>query len=63
MADWYCGICMVNMEEVDDIPIAYGDIELPEALGIRCPSCKVEYLLEEYVVNELKSAEEMLEGK
>lgn len=60
---WICSKCNVEMEEVDDIHIMYGDMELPEAEGLRCPNCGVEYLVSEYVTDELNSAEEMLQGK
>lgn len=51
------------METADDIQISYGDADLPPAEGYRCPNCKGEFLDGEYVVNELASVEEMLEGK
>ena len=60
---WMCSRCGVEMEEVDDIHLMYGDMELPEAEGLRCPACGVEYLVSEYVTEELNSAEEMLQGK
>lgn len=60
---WMCSRCGVEMEEVDDIHLMYGDMELPEAEGLRCPVCGVEYLVSEYVTEELNSAEEMLQGK
>jgi DNA-directed RNA polymerase subunit RPC12/RpoP len=63
MAVWKCGKCHVEMEEVDDIAVHHGDIDLPEAAGYRCPNCQVEFISSEYVANELRSAEEMLEGK
>lgn len=63
MADWMCGKCNVQMEEADDIKIIYGDIDLPPAMGYRCPQCGAEFIDADFVVNELASAEEMLEGK
>lgn len=60
---WMCSKCKVEMEEVDDIPIKYGEMDLPEAEGLRCPSCGVEYLMSDYVAMELNGAEEMLQGK
>lgn len=60
---WYCNICKEEMEEVDDIAISFGEISLPEAEGVRCPKCGKEYLLVDYVVDELSSAEQMLSGK
>jgi hypothetical protein len=51
------------MENVEDIKLIYGEIELPPGIGYRCPKCKVEYLDGETTVNELNPAEEMLQGK
>lgn len=61
--DWICSKCNVVMESVDDVNIFYGEIDLPPATGYRCPSCNAEFLDGEYTVNELNSAEQMLEGK
>jgi DNA-directed RNA polymerase subunit RPC12/RpoP len=58
-----CCKCKVEMDEVDDIAIKYGTMELPEAEGIRCPTCGREYLISDYVTGELNNAEAMLEGK
>ncbi len=63
MKTWICNKCNVEVEQVDDIGLSYKEIELPPALGYRCPSCRLEYLEMETVVNELNPAEEMLEGK
>jgi ribosomal protein L37AE/L43A len=63
MSNWICSKCNVKMETADDIQISYGDADLPPAEGYRCPKCKCEFLDGEYVVNELVSVEEMLEGK
>ncbi len=63
MAEWFCSKCKVAMAEVDDIKLTYNEVELPEAPGLRCPQCGTEFLLDDYVTGELKSAEEMLEGK
>ena len=60
---WICSKCNVEMEDVFDITVKYGDMDLPEADGLRCPVCGVEYLESEYVTGQLNSAEEMLEGK
>lgn len=60
---WTCSKCNVEMEEVDDIALKYGEMDLPEAEGSRCPACGVEYLMSEYVTGQLNSAEQMLEGK
>lgn len=63
MSDWICMKCNQAMEECEDIMVRYGDMDLPPATGYRCPGCGVEYLSSEYVVNELSSAEQMLDGK
>lgn len=63
MANWKCSKCNVAIDEVDDIVLTYNDIELPPGRGFRCPACGAEYLEGDYVVNELVSAEQMLEGK
>ena len=63
MSQWKCFNCKVAMEEVDDIKIAYKDLDLPDATGYRCPGCGLEFMDGEFVVNELNSAEIMLEGK
>ena len=63
MSVWYCARCNVRAEQADDIRIFYKDIPLPEASGYRCPSCGFELLDGRYVVEQLSSAEEMLEGK
>ena len=61
--EWKCFNYKVDMEEVDDIKIAYKDLDLPDATGLRCPNCGLTFLDGEFVVNELNSAETMLEGK
>ena len=63
MSKWKCFTCKAEMEEVDDIAINFGDMNLPEAEGIRCPVCGAQYLESEYVVDQLSSAEQMLSGK
>ena len=60
---YICGKDGAEMEEVYDIEIQYKDMELPEAEGIRCPVCGMEFLLEELVTEELNEAEKMLESK
>lgn len=60
---WTFVKCACEMQEVDDIEITYGDMSLPDAEGIRCPQCGKEYLMSAYVLDELNSAEQMLEGK
>lgn len=61
--NYVCGKDGAQMEEVYDIAIEYNDMELPEAEGIRCPECGMEFLLEELVTGELNEAEAMLESK
>lgn len=63
MGTWICNKCSIEMDEVDDINLSYKEIELPQGYGLRCPSCNMEYLEQDIVVNELNPAEEMLEGK
>lgn len=63
MKEWYCFKDKVKMEEVDDISIVYGDMELPEASGLRCPVCGIEYIDKDTILTELVSAEEMLQAK
>lgn len=61
--DWICSSCNVPMESVSDIKLIYGEVDLPPGVGYRCPSCGLEFLDGDYVVNELNPAEHMLEGK
>lgn len=60
---WICTKCEVEAEESSEIKLNYGEVDLPPGMGFRCPQCEREYLDGDYVVNELASAEEMLEGK
>ena len=60
---YVCGKDGAQMEEVYDIEIGYKDLELPEAEGIRCPVCGMEFLLEDVVTGELNEAEVLLESK
>ena len=63
MSKWKCYTCKVDMEEVDDIAISFGEMNLPEAEGLRCPNCGIQFLESEYVVDQLMSAEQKLAGK
>lgn len=63
MSKWKCFTCKTDMEEVDDIKIAFNDIDLPDAPGFRCPVCGIQFLDGDFVVQELASAETMLSGK
>ncbi|PAB60564.1 DUF7479 domain-containing protein [Anaeromicrobium sediminis] len=58
-----CGKCNVEMEEEFDIQMKYQDIDLPEAEGLRCSVCGIEFLEESVVVDELNGSETMLESK
>ncbi len=58
-----CGKCNVEMEEVFDISLRYKDMDMPEAEGLRCPECGIEFLEEDLVVDELNGSETMLESK
>lgn len=58
-----CGRCDVEMSEEYDIKLRYKEIDLPEAEGLRCPQCGIEFLLEDLVTEELNPAEDMLDGK
>ena len=63
MSKWKCFNCKVDMEEVDDIQISFNDMTLPEAEGLRCPVCGIEFIESEYVVDQLTASEQMLSGK
>jgi len=63
LSNWICNKCNIEMEDVSDIGLVFKDIDLPPAVGYRCPSCHIEFLERDFVVNELNQAEEMLEGK
>lgn len=58
-----CAKCNVEMEEEFDIKMKYKEIDLPEAEGLRCPECGIEFLEEELVIDELNGSETMLESK
>ncbi len=60
---WNCYLCKVSVEEVNDIGLVYREIELPHAIGYRCPQCGLQLLSETLVMNELFLAEMMLEAK
>ncbi len=60
---WICSKCGVETEDADDISISYGGMDLPDAEGVRCPKCGTEFLLSEFVIDQLSSAEDMLSGK
>ena len=60
---WICNKCNVEVEEVDDIAMSFKDLSLPEAVGLRCPNCGVEYIDRDFIIDQLAAAEQMLEGK
>lgn len=43
--------------------LAYMGSEFPGIFGIKCPTCGVEYLLEEFVITQLREGEQMMESK
>lgn len=61
--DWFCSKCNGKAEETEEIKMIYGDVDLPPGRGYRCSNCKIEFLDGDFVVYELNSAEQMLEGK
>jgi len=63
MSKWKCFTCKAEMEEVDDIKISFNDMDLPEAEGLRCPVCGIEFIESEYVTDQLAASEQMLSGK
>ncbi len=60
---WKCYLCEVAVEEVDDIHLVYHELELPHAIGYRCPVCGLQMLSETLVMTEMFLAEMMLEAK
>lgn len=60
---YYCAKCKVAMEEADEISVSYNDMELPSPSGLVCPSCGMNILLEQLVIDEVNPAEMMLETK
>jgi DNA-directed RNA polymerase subunit RPC12/RpoP len=63
MEEWHCFRCKVPMEETDITMIYMDDMEMPGAFGVRCPNCGTEYLMEEFVIDEVAKGEKVLEGK
>lgn len=61
--DWYCNKCKAQMEEVSDIKVFYGELDLPDGAGYRCPVCGIEFMDADFVILEMAPAEQMLEGK
>jgi hypothetical protein len=63
MEQWHCFRCNVKMEEADILMVYMDGLEMPGGLGLRCPSCGVEYLTEDFVMDQVVMGEKMLEGK
>jgi DNA-directed RNA polymerase subunit RPC12/RpoP len=61
--NYICAKCGVSMEEVDDIAVAYNGMDLPSATGLRCPQCGINFLEEQMVIEQVNTAEMMLESK
>jgi hypothetical protein len=61
--EWNCYLCKVGVEEVDDIGLVYRELELPSAIGYRCPNCGFQLLSETLVMTQMFMAEMMLEAK
>lgn len=61
--DWNCYLCKVGVEEVDDVGLVYRELELPNAIGYRCPECGFQLLSETLVMTQMFMAEMMLEAK
>lgn len=61
MEKWQCFKCKVSMEDAE-LAMEYLDVE-GEAQGIRCPSCGVKYILEEFATTKMAKAEKMIEDK
>ena len=62
MTQWYCFKCKEKMEE-GEVSLKYKDLALPGALGVKCPKCDAQYLLEEFVLTQVNEGEKMLESK
>jgi DNA-directed RNA polymerase subunit RPC12/RpoP len=62
MAEWHCFKCKVKTEDTD-VTLTYMDQELPGAAAIKCPTCGVKYLLEDFVVGTVNEGEKMIESK
>ncbi len=63
MEKLFCGKCAVEMQEVENIKLTLGIMPLPDAKGLRCPSCGVELLRKELILGDLAAAEKMMQGK
>jgi hypothetical protein len=61
--EWNCYLCKVAVKEVDDIGLVYLELELPNAVGYRCPGCGQQLLSETIVMTQMFMAEMMLEAK
>ena len=63
MEEWHCFTCKQKMEETDVTMIYMDDLEMPGAFGIKCPVCGTEYLMEDFVADQVTKGEKVLEGK
>jgi hypothetical protein len=61
MENWHCYKDKVKME-VATVVLTYHGLS-QSVIGIRCPKCGVEYLLEKEVLTTIKAAESLFEGK
>jgi hypothetical protein len=61
MEDWHCFKDKVKMN-VTSLTMTYRGLS-QSVLGIRCPKCDAEYVLETEVMSTIKAAEALFEGK
>ena len=61
MSEWYCFKCKEKMEEAD-ITLSYVEVEGSHE-GIKCPKCGTAYLLEQIVLDKVRSAEDEIDSK
>jgi hypothetical protein len=61
MAEWNCYKDKVKMETAN-LTLRYQGLT-QYVVGIRCPKCGVEYVLEKEVMTTLRAAESVFEGK
>jgi YgiT-type zinc finger domain-containing protein len=61
MTEWYCFKDKVKMKETD-VTLSYMKL-MQDIPGLKCPKCGAEYLTEKTVMNTVKGAESLFEGK
>jgi uncharacterized OB-fold protein len=61
MENWHCFKDKVKMD-IANLTLTYRGLS-QTVLGIRCPKCGVEYILEREVMSTIKAAESLFEGK